>query len=335
MARQPQMRRSAEFDLIAELRARLPAPPSARHVVGIGDDAAVTDPGGVTAISVDATVEGVHFRSRWCPPRSVGAKAMATALSDLAAMGAEPGEAFVWLGRPGWLDDEGALELCDGLAGVAAAAGVAILGGDLTRAPELAVSVTVVGHAGGPDELVGRDGAEPGQIVCLTGELGGAAAGLELLERPDLAAGIEPDQADGARARQLAPSARLEAGRRLAAAGARAMIDLSDGLAADAAQIAAASGVGLEIELEQVPVAPGVAEIAAAAGRDRHELMLAGEDYELLCALPEGRLEGAAAAVAEAGSGLVEIGRIVAEPGVRLRTSAGRLARDPEGEPGS
>jgi thiamine-monophosphate kinase len=150
------MRDSPEFNLIAAIRDRLaecgaaPAEDPGRVRLGPGDDAAITMPGGATATSVDAVVDGVHFRSEWCPPMSVGRKAMAAALSDLAAMGAAAGEAYVWLGRPDWLDDEGVLDLCDGLAVAAARDGVVVAGGDLTRASELAVSVTVVGHSHSP-----------------------------------------------------------------------------------------------------------------------------------------------------------------------------------------
>jgi thiamine-monophosphate kinase len=166
---EPEMRRAGEFDLIAELRRMAGPSADARHLVGIGDDAAVTLPGGATATSIDALVDGVHFRSAWCPPRAVGHKAMATALSDLAAMGAEPGEAYVWLGRPHGLDDAGCLELAEGLIDVARRHGAALLGGDLTMAPALSVCVTAVGHAARAEDLVGRAGAGAGDVLCVTG----------------------------------------------------------------------------------------------------------------------------------------------------------------------
>lgn len=319
------MRSSPEFDLIGRFRERLGARRSDRVVVGIGDDAAVTVPGGATATSVDALVDGVHFRSAWCPPRAVGHKALASALSDLAAMGAEPGEAYVWLGCPDWLDESGVLALCEGIADLAARAGVVVLGGDLTASPNLAVAVTVVGHRADPGAFVRRDGAEHGDAVCMTGVLGGASAGLLLLERADLGAELAPEVASALRTRQLAPEPRLAAGHGLAGAGARAMIDISDGLGADAEQLAAASGCGIEIELDRVPLAEGVAEVADAAGRDRHELALGGEDYELLCAVPRARLEEAAAVAAAAGIRLTEVGRFWGDSGVaRLRLPGGR-----------
>lgn len=325
------MRDSPEFNLIAAIRDRLAERGAAaigseegRVRLGPGDDAAVTVPGGATATSVDAVVDGVHFRSEWCPPMSVGRKAMAAALSDLAAMGAGPGEAYVWLGRPEWLDDEGVLELCEGLAVVAEREGVLIAGGDLTAAGELAVTVTAVGHADAPADLVRRAGAQPGDVLCVSGPLGGAAAGLMVLEHPELAERISAEADVAVSRRQLDPRPRLAEGRILARSGAHAMIDVSDGLGADSEQLAAASGLGIEIELAQVPVADGVAEVAAAAGRDPYELLTGGEDYELLVALPRSAVEGAAAGLAEAGMNLAEIGRFSSGRGVRLRLPGGR-----------
>ncbi len=324
------MRSSPEFDLIAAIRDRLGAGTEAAGAdvrIGIGDDAAVTvDPaGGARAVTVDAIVDGVSFRRTWCPPRAIGRKATAAALSDLAAMGARPAELYVWLGAPDDLERDDALELCDGIADVAGAAGAALLGGDLTASPVLSVCVTAIGLAPDVGLLVGRAGARPGDAICVTGSFGGAAAGLMLLEHPELADGISEAAAGAARARQLEPQPRLDAGRALAAAGATAMIDVSDGLGAEAEHLAAASAVGIEIELDRVPAAAGVAEVAAAAGRDPIELVVSGgEDYELLCAIPRAELAGCVAAVAETGIGLTEVGRV--EPGgtVRLRLPGGR-----------
>lgn len=324
--RRPNMRSSAEFDLIARIRERLAvAGGESDHPLGIGDDAAVTVPGGATATSTDALVDGVHFRSRWCPPAAAGHKALAAALSDLAAMGAEPGEAYLWLGRPEGMSDADCLELCDGAAEVCRAAGVAMLGGDLTRAPALALCATVVGHAAQPGDFVSRADAGAGDVVCVSGELGGAPAGLLLLDHPELAGGLRAEVVEALRRRQLRPEPRLAAGRALAAAGARAMIDISDGLGADAEHLAAASGVAIEIELSRVPVAPGVAEVAAEAGLDHLDLLASGgEDYELLVALPRARLAGAKRALGELGESLTEIGSVGAGAGVRLRLAGGR-----------
>jgi thiamine-monophosphate kinase len=314
-----------EFELLARLRERLP-PAGPRVRVGMGDDAAVTVPGGATATSVDAIVDGVHFRREQASLGQIGRKALATALSDLAAMGAEPGEAYVVLGVPPDLDEDGCIELVDGIAAVGAATGTTLAGGDVTRAPALTVAITVVGHAPGPELLVTRAGARPGDALVLSGEIGGAAAGLLLLERPELEPAVGAETAARLRARQLEPNARLRAGRALARAGATAMIDLSDGLGGDARHIAEESGARLRIDVGALPLAKGVAEIAAAAGRDSIQLALSGgEDYELLAALPAERLAEAESAVGDAAeAGLAQVGEIVAGEGVEIRLPGGR-----------
>lgn len=316
----------SEFELLARLRERLP-PAGGRVRIGSGDDAAVTVPGGATATSVDALVEGVHFRREWTDLPTIGRKALATALSDLAAMGAEPGEAYVALGVPPDLDEDGCIELIDGMAGLAAETGTALAGGDVSRAPALSLAVTVVGHAAHPEQLVARSDGEPGDTLVLTGEIGGAAAGLLLLESPRLAAAIPEQTAERLRRRLLDPTPRLAAGRALAAAGARAMVDLSDGLAGDATRLAEASGCGVRIAAGALPLANGVAEVAAAAGREPLELAASGgEEYELLAALPPERLSEAASRIGEAAeTTLTQVGELVAGQGVEIRLPGGAL----------
>jgi thiamine-monophosphate kinase len=314
-----------EFELLARLRERLP-PAGQRVLVGSGDDAAVTVPGGATATSIDALVDGVHFRRESATLTEIGRKALAAALSDLAAMGAEPGEAYVAVGVPPDLDEERCLELFDGIAALAAATATTLAGGDVTRSPVLSLAVTVVGHAPTPEDLVTRAGAKPGDALVLTGEIGGAAAGLLLLQRPQLAASIDAAAAQ-LRRRQLDPTPRLAAGQALAAAGARAMIDLSDGLGGDAAHLARASGVGIRIDAGKLPLAAGMVEVAAATGRDPLELAAAGgEDYELLAALAPERLPEALRAVNAAGEGgLRRIGEVTAGEGVEIKRPGGGI----------
>jgi thiamine-monophosphate kinase len=309
-----------EFELLAKLRERLP-PVGLRVRLGSGDDAAVTVPGGATATSVDATVDGVHFRRHEAPPQTIGRKALATALSDLAAMGAEAGEAYVVLGAPPELGEAEFDALLEGLLALAAETGTTLAGGDLTRAPALTLAVTVVGHAGAPEDLVPRSGARPGDVLVVTGELGGAAAGRLLLDRPQLSTAVDEGVAERLRDRQLVPLPRLRSGQALAAAEARAMIDLSDGLAGDAAHLARASGVGLRIEAGSLPLAKGVAELAAASALDALELAASGgEDYELLAALPPHLLAEASRRIGEAGeTTLTPIGAVAAGEGLELR----------------
>lgn len=314
-----------EFELLALLRERLPAPgPQVR--LGSGDDAAISVPGGATATSIDALVEGVHFRRETASLRQIGRKAISTALSDLAAMGAAPGEAYVALGAPADLGEPELLELAEGLAAVAAETGTTIAGGDLTAAPALTLAVTVVGHAERAEDFVTRGGARPGDVLVVTGDLGAAAAGLLLLEDPSL-----PGD-DALRARQLDPTPRLAAGQALAAAGATAMIDISDGLAGDAGHVAEASGALLVIDAEAIPIAPGVAAVATAASRDPLELAVSGgEDYELLAALPPSALDAAHAALAATGTPLTVIGKVEAAASGNPRAEIRR--RDGEAVP--
>ncbi|MEK6252055.1 MAG: thiamine-phosphate kinase [Actinomycetota bacterium] len=313
-----------EFDLIAALRARLPEP-GPRVLLGVGDDAAVTAPEGVTATSVDAIVEGVHFRRDSTPLEAIGRRALAAALSDLAAMGAEPGEAYIVLGVPEDLDEAGCLELLEGAEALAAQTGTALVGGDISRSAVLFVAMTVVGHAPGAESLVSRGGANAGDVVAVTGELGGAAAALRLLEGGGASGGVPDDLALALRARQLDPQPRLREGRALATSGANAMIDISDGLGADAGHVAAESGLRLEIDLATIPLQAGVREVAMAAGEDPLELAAGGgEDYELLCCLRAESLDRARTAVADAGGSLTVIGRCVPGEGVTLSAPSGR-----------
>lgn len=311
-----------EFELLARMRERLPSS-GGRLLLGSGDDAAVTRPAGVEAVSIDAVVDGVHFRRADATPRQIGRKALSVALSDIAAMGAEAGEAYVALAVPPDLDEEGCLELLDGLLEVASETGTDLAGGDLTRSPVLSLAVTVVGHAEEAESLVARTGARAGDVLAVTGELGAAAAGLLTLGDPRIAAAVPDEALSSLRARQLDPSPRLDAGRALAAAGARAMIDISDGLGGDARRLAEESGIGMQIDSSLLPLAAGLAEAASAAVRDPLELAVSGgEDYELLASLPAERFEGAAAAVQDAGVALTRIGEAGGED-VRIRRPGG------------
>src|SRR3954464_1000151 len=168
-----------ELGLIAAIQAAL-GPLPERVLTGSGDDAAVVRADGVAVTSIDSVVDGVHFSLATHSPADVGHKALATALSDIAAMGAGPGEAYVALVMPP--DFGGALEVVGGMRALAARHGVALAGGDVVSGPVLAVTVAVTGWSGAADRLVYRSGAHPGDLVGGTGELGGSGAGLKLLD---------------------------------------------------------------------------------------------------------------------------------------------------------
>lgn len=274
-----------ELELIEALE-RVLAGPGGRVIRSLGDDAAVVRADRYAVTSVDTMVDGVHFRTDQLAPEEIGHRALAAAVSDLAAMGARPGEAYLALGLPSGFEAERALALAEGAAALGAEVGIAIVGGDVTRAPALTVSFTAVGWAGDPGELVGRDGARPGDWVGVTGTLGAAGAGLALLEGR-AGAGLDAGVATALRDHYALPRPRLADGRSLAAHGARAMIDLSDGLATDAGHLARRSAVRIELSLAALPLAEGVADIAHELGVDpRAFAATAGDDYELCVCLP-------------------------------------------------
>jgi thiamine-monophosphate kinase len=232
-------------------------------------------------------------------------------------MGARAGEAYVGLALPSGFPEERVRSLVEAMEALAARTGTAIAGGDVVGARTLVVSVTVTGWAATPDALVYRHGARAGDLVGVTGRLGGSGAGLLLLQ--GAAAELSPPVREALLLRHRRPEPRLEAGVALAAAGASAMIDVSDGVATDLAHLAGRSGARARVELGRLPLDRGVREVAAAAGREPWELAAsAGEDYELLFTAPararpavEGALGGDVTwlGAIEAGAGVVLLGR--------------------------
>ncbi len=279
-----------------------------RNVGWIGDDCAVVSSKPYCVTSVDSIVDGIHFRldDDRVSVADVGHKALAVALSDLAAMAAEPGEAYISLGIPSDLSESDVLSLAASIEALAKETGVTVAGGDLVRSPTLFCSVTVVGWSDDAKQLIGRGGAKAGDGVFVSGPLGGAAAGLALLEGA-AGSGLDRKLGEALISAQLRPQPRFDCARRLRSAGADALIDLSDGLATDAGEIAARSGVTIEIDLAAIPLAAGVEQIAAELGRDAAQFAASGgEDFELCVCMPE----GAAANVA----GLIRVGGVFDGP---------------------
>ncbi len=299
-----------------------------RILRGVGDDAAVVRARPICVTSVDAMVEGVHFRlgGEWASATEVGHRAMTGALSDLAAMGAGPGEAYLALGLPEGFGEEQALDLVRAAAALADQSGVSIAGGDVVATPVLTVTITAVGWTENTEEIVGRDGAQSGDLVGVTGRLGAPAAALAILE------GRASRTAAGELVLRAArhPMPRLREGRALAVAGVHAMIDLSDGLATDAAHLGRSSDLQLHVELGRLPLQEGVEEISAELGLPSWQLAASGgEDYELcFCAAPEDRLQ-VEKAVADHGEVQVSwIGEVrMATPGVLLSDERGDPVR--------
>ncbi len=253
-----------EFDLVRTLEERWG---DTAH--GIGDDAALLDvPAGHQLVaSADSAVDGVHFRREWLTPREIGWRVAAAALSDLAAMAAAPIAMLVSLSIPdAWLAE--IPDLADGLGDAARATGTRIAGGDLTSARELCIAITVLGSAAYP---VRRSGARPGDMLYVTGRLGGPLAALTAWQRGEAPTQIVRD-------RFAHPVPRMREARWLAERGAHAAIDVSDGLLSDAAHIAAASRARLAIALDDLPTLGGLSPDVAARS---------GEEYELLVASPQ------------------------------------------------
>lgn len=309
-----------EFELIARLAPYLSGP-GPGVVVGAGDDAAVLDiDGRDLVVTVDVLVEDVHFRRDVSGLEDVGWKAVAVNVSDVAAMGARPRAAVVGLSRPASLPAEDVEVLYTGMAAACARWGVALLGGDTVAAPSLSVAVTALGLAG-PDRVVLRSGARPGDRLVVAGVLGGAAAALAAVR-----AGRDP--APGLLAAHRRPSALVEAASQLARHGATAMIDVSDGLGADLGHLCAASGVGARVRWRDLPAADGAVELVESLGADPVTVVCGGgEDYALLAALPPERADDAAAAASAAeGVPVAVVGEIVgAAGGSRLELPDGTL----------
>jgi thiamine-monophosphate kinase len=278
-----------EFGLLAELETR-------GLVRGLDAEGAVLEGGLV--VSQDTLLEGVHFRLEWTSWLDLGYKAAAVNLSDLAALGAEPQALVVGLGLPGATELDDVVELYEGIA----EAGGPVLGGDTTAGDGVVLAVTAVGRS---ERVPGRGGACPGDSLVVTGPLGGAAAGLEVL-RQGLTGFDELVQM------HRRPPLRLEEGQRLARV-AHALVDISDGIAGDAARIAERSGCRLVVEVERLPLAPRIEEVGGAPFWTR------GEDYELLAALGPGDA---------AASGFPVVGRCEEGAGVELRLEGRALEID-------
>jgi len=274
-----------EFGLVEALAERFPQGDDV--LLGPGDDAAlVSFPEGRVVVSTDLLVDGRHFRRDWASALDIGHKAAAQNLSDINAMGGRATALTVGLAAPPDLPAAWALELADGIAEEAAMVGASVVGGDVTRADEVMIAVTVLGVVDA--EPVRRSGARPGDVVAIAGRQGWAAAGLAVLARGFRSPRVLVE----AHRRPLPP---YQAGAVAARSGATAMIDVSDGLLADVGHIATASGVAIDVHTAAFEVAEPLRAVGAALGADPMRFILTGGDDHALVAtfpadvsLPEG-----------------------------------------------
>jgi thiamine-monophosphate kinase len=302
-----------EFGLIARITARLasaqgPAPGKAKKrrtpvLLGPGDDAAVVAaPDGRVVVSTDVLVDGRHFRRDWAGPVDIGRRAAAANLADIAAMGARPTALVVALGMPTDLETAWVEGLADGLAAEAGSVGAAVVGGDLAASPTLTVAVTALGDLAGAAPVT-RAGAQPGEVVAMAGRTGYAAGGLLVLRRGFRTPKVLVEA-------YRSPQVPYAAGPAAAAAGATAMIDVSDGLLADAGHLASASGVAVDLHRGAFEVPDAMRNAAEALAADPYDWILAGgDDHALVATFPDG---------ARLPAGWHRIGEVMAGSGVTV-----------------
>jgi thiamine-monophosphate kinase len=315
----------SEDELVAAI-ARVVSAPAEGVRLGIGDDAALVDVrSGELALTCDTLVEGVHFERSLIAARDLGYKAVAVNLSDVASMGASPRYALTSLALSPEVDPAWVMEVYGGMVEACAEHAVSIVGGDLSRASEVVISVTLVGEA--PlGRAIRRSGAGPGERIAVTGSLGASAGGLLLGRSPRevLAEALTAGWGRELLRAHERPPARVGEGQTLAQSGATAMMDLSDGIARDLPRLCRASDVGARIRSDAIPIAPQVTVLAKRLGHDALELALSGgEDYELLVVLRPGAFDEAAELLRERfGVALTEIGETT-EDGIVLVDAEG------------
>jgi thiamine-monophosphate kinase len=278
-----------EFGLIERIR-RMFDEPSPSVILGIGDDAAVcrSQPGRVMLLTTDALVEGAHFHRQYTPAKSLGWKALAINISDIAAMGGVPRYALVTLALPETWTVEEVESLYEGIDQCALAYGCPLVGGDTVQSPDgCMLSVTVLGDA---DErkVVTRSGAREGDLICMTGEMGGARVGLEVLE-----SGTDKKRFRHSVDRFLEPKPRLwEAKRLVEGMSVTSMIDISDGLTSEIGHLCRQSGLGCLIQEEKIPVSREAVRWAESRGEALTPYVLeSGEEYELLFTVSKRQFE--------------------------------------------
>ncbi|GAP63275.1 thiamine-monophosphate kinase [Ardenticatena maritima] len=315
-----------EFNLIEHIARIVGVPTADDIIVGIGDDTAVLRWDAETCLlaTIDAQVEAIHFQRDFLTPEALGHRALAVNLSDIAAMGGTPWLALVSLVAPPETPVAFIEALYTGMQRLAASAGVAIVGGNMSKGAHLVIDIAVLGRVARRHLLL-RRGARPGDLLCVTGTLGDAAGGLQLLLNPTLP--LDEESRRPLLNRFRTPTPRLAESRLIAASGhATAMLDISDGLSSDIMHLCRASGVGVRIDAARLPISPALRPLAAHIDTPAWHLALhGGEDYELCFTLAPHAVESVAHRVfTTTGTPITVIGEIrPAEEGCLVRTPDG------------
>lgn len=309
-----------EFALIARLHARLRTPQNNHIIRGIGDDCAVLRPsaGMDLLLTTDTQEEGVHFQRHWSSPQDIGWRCLAVNVSDIAAMGGQPLGAIVALSLPPTLEVAFVEALYDGMQAMATASGCPLIGGNISqRTDSLSITITVLGETS-RDRSVYRSGARVGDEIWVTGDLGGARAGLAVLLDP---ASLVSLSSDDVLARYRRPQPRIHEAQYLRQhAVLHSLVDLSDGLSSDLNHICAASRVGARLQAATIPIAPQTQQIALARGAEPLDYALhGGEDFELCMTAPAGQIEALQDAFQQQfGYPLTRVGCIQSGAGITL-----------------
>ncbi|WP_233096209.1 thiamine-phosphate kinase [Alicyclobacillus sp. SO9] len=314
-----------EFERIERLRKRVEGTVNKHVKVAIGDDAAVvgTEPDEDHVVTTDTMVEGVHFLPTTMSWYDIGYKCMAASVSDVAAMGGRPIAAVLALAVPEELDFEHLEMVYDGVAGLCKEFSCSLAGGDLTRTSGPLVLTSTVLGAVPKDRALLRSGAQPGDVVFVTGQVGTSAAGLELLVGTAV---VPVDSQLELRQAHQRPLPQVTAGQILLDAGASACNDISDGLASEANEIAAMSGVRLRIDSARIPISPAVRDFSRAVRKNPLDYAwYGGEDYQLIGTASSRSFAVALARCESVGVKLTAIGRVEAGDGVVAEDENGTL----------
>jgi len=321
-----ELKKVGEFQLLQKLPNFIKKPAAKTVVVNIGDDAAVVkSKAGYEVLTCDSLVEEVHFKLSTISPFDLGYKSLAVNVSDIAAMAAKPSYGLVSLALPSTMSISFVEQFYQGLTAAAYEYGVDIVGGDLTSAQQVTVTVTVTGFSLLKKQLHLRSQAKAGDLILVTGSLGASAAGLWLSLNPQAQQQVS-NAADLLKA-HFRPRARVKEALFLAKHGCEALADISDGLARDMTNICLASGVGCLIEEEKLPLAKGVAEVAKLSGKTATTVALSGgEDYELVFTVKPRQLKTLLAKAKAAKLKLTVVGQVKkAEFGCKLLTKEKQL----------